>query len=89
MNEVHTQVDGQFSQVRVKLTGELKNSSILIGITGKKPLTLRLVVMPLMTMETRWLRSPYVGVLNLSVRKQMSYRASLSIQKVSSEFSTS
>ena len=30
------------------------------------------VVMPDMTMETRWLRSPYVGVESLRVLKQMS-----------------
>ena len=46
-------------------------------------------MIPDMTMETRWLRSPYVGVDSLSVRKQMSYSASLSMQNVSSEFSTS
>ena len=39
--------------------------------------------------DTRWLRSPYVGEVSLSVRKQMSYRASLSMQNVSSVFSTS
>merc|ERR1719359_1820781 len=39
--------------------------------------------------ETRWFRSPYVGVVSLSVRKQISYKASLSMQKLSSEFSTS
>uniref|UniRef100_A0A3Q3FJG3 Tubulin beta-1 chain-like n=1 Tax=Labrus bergylta TaxID=56723 RepID=A0A3Q3FJG3_9LABR len=50
---------------------------------------LRQVVTPLMVAETRWLRSPYEGVVSLRVRKQMSYRASLSIQKVSSVFSTS
>merc|ERR550514_1488582 len=38
---------------------------------------------------TRWFRSPYVGVVSLSVRKQMSYKASLSKQNDSSEFSTS
>lgn len=42
---------------------------------------------PLLT-ETRWFRSPYVGEVSLSVRKQMSYRASLSMQNVSSVFST-
>merc|ERR1719447_1117465 len=47
------------------------------------------VVTPLMVADTRWLRSPYVGVVNFKVRKQMSYNASLSIQKVSSVFSTS
>merc|ERR1719502_62448 len=39
--------------------------------------------------ETKWFRSPYVGVVSFSVRKQMSYSASLSRQKDSSEFSTS
>merc|ERR1719407_174 len=42
-----------------------------------------------MTAATRWLRSPKVGVVSLSVRKQMSYRASLSRRSDSSEFSTS
>ena len=49
----------------------------------------RQVVTPDIVAETRWFRSPYVGVVSLSVRKQMSYRASLSMQKVSSVFSTS
>jgi len=49
----------------------------------------RQVVTPDMTAETRWLRSPYVGALSLRVRMQISYKASLSMQKVSSEFSTS
>ena len=53
------------------------------------PGNLRHVVMPDIVAETRWLRSPYVGVVSLSVRKQMSYSASLSIQNVSSVFSTS
>src|SRR5690606_38207554 len=48
----------------------------------------RQVVTPDMTAETRWLRSPYEGELSLRVLMQMSYKASLSIQKVSSEFST-
>merc|ERR1719408_345305 len=38
---------------------------------------------------TKWFRSPYVGVVSLSVRKQMSYKASLSKQNDSSLFSTS
>merc|ERR1719316_1099038 len=42
-----------------------------------------------MTAATRWLRSPKVGVVSLRVRKQMSYRASLSRRSDSSEFSTS
>merc|ERR1719316_2348715 len=37
---------------------------------------------------TRWFRSPYVGVVNFKVRKQMSYKASLSNKKHSSAFST-
>ena len=52
-------------------------------------LTRKQVVTPLMTTDTRWLRSPYVGVVSFNVLKQMSYKASLSMQKVSSEFSTS
>merc|ERR1719324_1827510 len=39
--------------------------------------------------ETKWFRSPYVGVVSFKVRKQMSYKASLSRQNDSSEFSTS
>lgn len=39
--------------------------------------------------DTRWLRSPYVGVVSFRVRKQMSYKASLSMQNVESVFSTS
>ena len=35
----------------------------------------RQVVTPDIVKETRWFKSPYVGVVNLSVRKQMSYRA--------------
>lgn len=35
-------------------------------------------VMPDMTAEMRWLRSPKVGVVSFRVRKQMSYNASLS-----------
>ena len=42
-----------------------------------------------MTAEMRWLRSPKVGVVSLSVRKQMSYSASLSSTMHSSAFSTS
>ena len=44
---------------------------------------------PDMVAETRWFKSPYVGVVNFNVLKQMSYSASLSIQYVSSVFSTS
>merc|ERR1719504_337612 len=39
--------------------------------------------------DTKWFKSPYVGVVSFSVLKQMSYKASLSRQKDSSEFSTS
>merc|ERR1712006_9269 len=39
--------------------------------------------------DTRWFKSPYVGVVSFKVRKQMSYNASLSRRKDSSEFSTS
>merc|ERR1711959_260725 len=39
--------------------------------------------------ETRGFKSPYVGVVSFKVRKQMSYKASLSRQNDSSEFSTS
>merc|ERR1719236_374929 len=46
-------------------------------------------VTPDMAADTKWFRSPYVGVVSLSVRKQMSYKASLSRRKHSSEFSTS
>merc|ERR1719207_327366 len=45
-------------------------------------------VTPLIAALTRWLRSPYVGVVNFKVRKQMSYNASLSNKKHSSAFST-
>merc|ERR1711972_1210870 len=49
----------------------------------------RHVVTPLMAALTRWLRSPYVGVVSFKVLKQISYRASLSSRKHSSAFSTS
>merc|ERR1712139_668939 len=39
--------------------------------------------------DTRWFKSPYVGGVSFNVRKQMSYKASLSKQNDSSEFSTS
>ena len=35
-------------------------------------------VMPAMTAEMRWFRSPNEGFVSFNVRKQMSYRASLS-----------
>merc|ERR1712093_350574 len=37
---------------------------------------------------TKWFRSPYVGVVSFKARKHMSYKASLSRQNDSSEFST-
>merc|ERR1711904_53992 len=46
-------------------------------------------VTPDIQAEHKWLRSPYVGVVSLRVRKQMSYRASLSRHMHSSAFSTS
>ena len=46
------------------------------------------MVTPDIVAETRWFKSPYVGVVNFKVLKQMSYKASLSIQNVSSVFST-
>mmetsp|Transcript_110201 Transcript_110201/g.206573 ORF Transcript_110201/g.206573 Transcript_110201/m.206573 type:complete len:225 (-) Transcript_110201:649-1323(-) len=49
----------------------------------------RQVVTPDIAADTRWLRSPYVGVVSFKVRKQMSYNASLSSKKHSSAFSTS
>merc|ERR1719186_1753552 len=65
------------------LTASLRRSELSC------PGNLRQVVTPLMVRDTRWLRSPYVGLVSFRVRKQMSYRASLSMQKVSSVFSTS
>ena len=53
------------------------------------PGNLRQVVTPDMVAETRRFKSPYVGVVSFRVLKQMSYRASLSMVKVSSVFSTS
>ena len=62
----------------------------------------RLVVTPDIVRDTRWFRSPYVGFVSFSVLnvnrfisrifftthlKQISYKASLSMQKVSSVFS--
>ena len=56
-----------------------------MGTPGKR----RQQVMPDMTAEMRWFRSPKVGVVSLRVRKQMSYSASLSRIMHSSAFSTS
>merc|ERR1712139_749624 len=46
-------------------------------------------VMPERPAETRWFKSPYVGVVSFRVLKQISYNASLSRAKEKSEFSTS
>lgn len=48
------------------LTASLRKSEF--SWPGKR----RQVVIPDMTMDTRWFRSPYVGVESLRVRKQMS-----------------
>ena len=53
------------------------------------PGNLKQVVTPLIVADTRWFKSPYVGVVSLSVLKQISYNASLSMQNVPSVFSTS
>jgi hypothetical protein len=45
-------------------------------------------VTPDMAAETKWLRSPYVGVVSFKVLKQISYKASLSMHMHSSAFST-
>uniref|UniRef100_A0A0E9XPN4 Uncharacterized protein n=1 Tax=Anguilla anguilla TaxID=7936 RepID=A0A0E9XPN4_ANGAN len=56
------------------LTANLRRSAF--SWPGKR----RQVVTPFMVADTRWFRSPYVGVVSLRVRKQMSYSASLSMQ---------
>merc|ERR1712146_508573 len=66
----------------IMFTASLRRSQL--SWPGKR----RQPVVPDIEADTRWLRSPYVGVVSLSVRKQM-YRASLSRQKHSSAFSTS
>jgi len=45
-------------------------------------------VTPDIAAETKWFKSPYVGVVSFKVLKQMSYRASLSMTWTSSAFST-
>merc|ERR1712230_261066 len=67
----------------MRLTPSLRRSEL--SWPGKR----RQQVTPDMQAEHRWLRSPYVGVVSLRVRKQMSYRASLSRHMHSSAFSTS
>merc|ERR1719253_189872 len=67
----------------IMLTASLRRSQL--SWPGKR----RQHVVADITAATRWLRSPNVGVVSLRVRKQMSYRASLSRRSDSSEFSTS
>merc|ERR1712187_41457 len=67
----------------MRLTAILRRSQF--NCPGKR----KHVVTPLMAALTRWLRSPYVGVVSFKVRKHMSYKASLSRRKHSSAFSTS
>merc|ERR1719291_1662579 len=67
----------------IMLTAILRRSQL--SWPGKR----RQQVVADMTAATRWLRSPKVGVVSLSVRKQMSYSASLSMSSDSSLFSTS
>merc|ERR1719199_1047309 len=66
----------------MRLTAILRRSQF--NWPGKR----RQHVTPLIAALTRWFKSPYVGVVNFNVRKQMSYRASLSKRKHSSAFST-
>merc|ERR1711972_278946 len=66
----------------IKLTAILRKSQF--NWPGKR----RHVVTPLIAALTKWLRSPYVGVVNFNVLKQMSYSASLSSNIHSSAFST-
>ncbi|GIL49329.1 hypothetical protein Vafri_5709 [Volvox africanus] len=67
----------------IRFTANLRRSAL--SWPGKR----RQQVMPDITAEMRWLRSPNVGVVSFRVRKQMSYRASLSRTMHSSAFSTS
>merc|ERR1719240_950325 len=67
----------------IRFTASLRRSAF--SCPGKR----RQQVTPDMTAEIKWLRSPKVGVVSLRVRKQMSYRASLSRTMHSSAFSTS
>mmetsp|Transcript_24278 Transcript_24278/g.66767 ORF Transcript_24278/g.66767 Transcript_24278/m.66767 type:complete len:225 (+) Transcript_24278:308-982(+) len=66
----------------IRFTAILRRSQF--SCPGKR----RHVVTPLIAALTKWLRSPYVGVVSFNVRKQMSYKASLSSKKHSSAFST-
>ena len=62
----------------IRLTASLRKSEF------SWPGNRRQHVTPLITADTRWLRSPKVGVVSFSVRKQMSYKASLSMHITSS-----
>merc|ERR1719232_1118673 len=62
----------------IKFTAILRKSQL--SCPGKR----RHVVTPLIAALTKWFKSPYVGVVNFNVRKQMSYKASLSSRKHSS-----
>merc|ERR1719352_2029361 len=66
----------------MRFTAILRRSQL--SCPGKR----RHVVNPDIAAETKWFKSPYVGVVNFKVRKQMSYNASLSNKKHSSAFST-
>jgi hypothetical protein len=83
-------VDGQLSQVLLSRCQYAYPRSRRCALTEfKEPGNRKEVVTPLMTTETKWFKSPKVGWLIFKVFMQMSYKASLSIQNVSSEFSTS
>ena len=60
--------------------GRLRRTCSAVSDTavGRIPGKRRQQVTPDMTAEMRWLRSPKEGVVSFRVRKQMSYRASLS-----------
>jgi hypothetical protein len=67
------QVDSHLPQVGVQLTRELFRQILNHVYTAIViQLTRRHVVIPLMTTDTRWLRSPYVGVDSFKVLKQIS-----------------
>lgn len=52
------------------------------------PGNLKHVVTPDIVADTKWFKSPYDGEVSFKVLKHISYKASLSMQKVSSVFST-
>merc|ERR1711985_159745 len=59
----------------IRLTAILRRSQF--NCPGKR----KQQVTPLIAALTRWFKSPYVGVVNFNVRKQISYKASLSRRK--------